>query len=46
MLSGRCAELGECGVPYLPLADALRDATTGPSADGSLLDALATPARS
>ena len=41
VLSGRCAELGD-SVPYLPLADALRDATTGPSADGALLDALAT----
>src|ERR1022692_4057135 len=39
VLSGRCAELGD-SVPYLPLADALRDATTGPSADGALLDAL------
>jgi predicted ATPase len=29
VLSGRCAELGD-SVPYLPLADALRDATTGP----------------
>jgi predicted ATPase len=28
-------------VPYLPLADALRDATTGPSAGGPVLDALA-----
>ena len=40
VLSGRCAELGDA-VPYLPLADALRDATTGPSAGGPLLDALA-----
>ncbi len=40
VLSGRCAELGDA-VPYLPLADALRDATTGPSASGDLLDALA-----
>jgi len=39
VLSGRCAELGDA-VPYLPLADALRDATTGPSA-GGVLDALA-----
>ena len=28
-------------MPYLPLADALRDATTGPSPGGVLLDALA-----
>src|SRR5713101_9016357 len=41
VLSGRCAELGD-SVPYLPLADALRDGTTGPSAAGPLLDALAT----
>jgi DNA-binding CsgD family transcriptional regulator/tetratricopeptide (TPR) repeat protein len=41
VLSGRCAELGD-SVPYLPLADALRDATTGPAADGALLGALAT----
>ena len=40
VLSGRCAELGDA-VPYLPLADALRDATTGPSPGGLLLDALA-----
>jgi DNA-binding CsgD family transcriptional regulator/tetratricopeptide (TPR) repeat protein/Mrp family chromosome partitioning ATPase len=40
VLSGRCAELGDA-VPYLPLADALRDATTGPSPRGLLLDALA-----
>jgi DNA-binding NarL/FixJ family response regulator len=40
VLSGRCAELGDA-VPYLPLADALRDATTGPSAGGPVLDALA-----
>jgi DNA-binding CsgD family transcriptional regulator len=40
VLSGRCAELGDA-VPYLPLADALRDATTGPSVGGVLLDALA-----
>ena len=40
MLSGRCAELGDA-VPYLPLADALSDATSGPSPDGALLDALA-----
>ena len=41
VLSGRCAELGD-SIPYLPLADALRDGTTGPSASGPLLDALAT----
>lgn len=40
VLSGRCAELGDA-VPYLPLADALRDATTGPAPRGLLLDALA-----
>ncbi len=40
VLSGRCAELGDA-IPYLPLADALRDATTGPSPGGVLLDALA-----
>jgi predicted ATPase/DNA-binding CsgD family transcriptional regulator len=39
-LAGRCAEIGDA-VPYLPLADALRDATTGPSPGGALLDALA-----
>src|SRR5579862_8861636 len=40
VLSGRCAELGD-SVPYLPLADALRDATNRPSPGGALLDALA-----
>jgi DNA-binding CsgD family transcriptional regulator len=40
VLSGRCAEIGDA-VPYLPLADALRDATTGPSPGGPVLDALA-----
>ena len=40
VLSGRCAELGDA-VPYLPLADALRNAATGPSASRPLLDALA-----
>src|SRR4029079_6310097 len=40
VLSGRCAELGDA-VPYLPLADALRNATTGPSASRPLHDALA-----
>jgi len=40
VLSGRCAELGDA-VPYLPLADALRDATSGSSPDDALLDALA-----
>jgi DNA-binding CsgD family transcriptional regulator len=42
VLSGRCAELGD-SIPYLPLADALRDGITGPAAAaGPLLDALAT----
>jgi len=41
VLSGRCAELGDA-VPYLPLADALRDAATGPFAGDVLLDALAS----
>ncbi|HYS33584.1 MAG TPA: AAA family ATPase [Streptosporangiaceae bacterium] len=41
VLSGRCAELGNA-VPYLPLADALRNAATRPSAGGVLLDALAS----
>jgi DNA-binding CsgD family transcriptional regulator len=40
VLSGRCAEIGDA-VPYLPLADALRDATTGPMRRGVVLDALA-----
>ena len=40
VLSGRCAELGD-SVPYLPLADALRNATTGPAATPGLLEALA-----
>ncbi len=40
VLSGRCAELADT-IPYLPLADALRDAATGPSPFGPLLDALA-----
>ena len=40
VLSGRCAELGD-SIPYLPLADALRDATTGPGPDQVLLDAIA-----
>lgn len=40
VLSGRCAELADT-IPYLPLADALRDAATGPSPVGPLLDALA-----
>src|ERR1039457_5046260 len=41
VLSGRCAELGD-SIPYLPLADALRDGTTSPAAAVPLLDALAT----
>ncbi len=40
VLSGRCAELGE-SIPYLPLADALRDATSGPDPDQSLQEAIA-----
>jgi DNA-binding CsgD family transcriptional regulator len=40
VLVGHCAELADT-VPYLPLADALRDATSGPSACGPLADALA-----
>jgi DNA-binding NarL/FixJ family response regulator/tetratricopeptide (TPR) repeat protein len=40
VLSGRCAELGD-SVPYLPLADALRNATTGPTAAPGLPEALA-----
>jgi len=40
VLSGRCAELGD-SIPYLPLADALRAATTGPGPDQALLDAIA-----
>ena len=40
VLSGRCAELAD-SVPYLPLADALRDAVSEPSAGGPLLDAMA-----
>ena len=40
VLSGRCAELAD-SIPYLPLADALRAAVTGPSAHGQLIDALA-----
>ena len=39
VLSGRCAQLGD-SVPYLPLADALRDAATGCPSD-RLRDALA-----
>jgi DNA-binding CsgD family transcriptional regulator/tetratricopeptide (TPR) repeat protein len=41
VLSGRCAELGD-SIPYLPLADALRNAMTDPSAAAPLLDALAS----
>ena len=40
VLSGRCAELGD-SIAYLPLADALRAATTGPSPDQAVLDAIA-----
>jgi DNA-binding CsgD family transcriptional regulator len=32
VLSGRCAELGDA-IPYLPLADALRDGAAGPAAE-------------
>jgi predicted ATPase len=39
VLSGRCAELGD-SVPYLPLADALRSATTGQPTP-ALVDAIA-----
>jgi DNA-binding CsgD family transcriptional regulator len=39
VLSGRCAELGD-SVPYLPLADALRNAATGHAAPG-LAEAIA-----
>ena len=39
VLTGRCAELADT-VPYLPLADALRDAAAGPLAGGPLKDAL------
>jgi DNA-binding CsgD family transcriptional regulator len=39
VLSGRCAELGD-SIPYLPLADALREGSTGPAA-GLLAEALA-----
>jgi len=44
VLSGRCAEVGD-SVPYLPLADALREATHAPSGSAAfapLLDALAS----
>ncbi len=43
VLSGRCAEVGD-SVPYLPLADALRDATRAQSGHTAapLLDALAS----
>ncbi|MGO9083196.1 MAG: helix-turn-helix transcriptional regulator [Streptosporangiaceae bacterium] len=40
VLSGRCAELGD-SVPYLPLADAIRGAVSGPGADARLLEAVA-----
>src|ERR1700749_3514857 len=40
VLSGHCAELGE-SVPYLPLADALRNATQAPDPSPQLLEALA-----
>jgi DNA-binding CsgD family transcriptional regulator len=40
VLSGHCAELGE-SVPYLPLADALRNAAQVPETAPRLLEALA-----
>src|SRR5260370_16223943 len=40
VLTGRCAELADT-VPYLPLADALRDPAAGPLAGGPLRHALA-----
>src|ERR1700759_3687038 len=40
VLSGHCAELGE-SVPYLPLADALRNAPQAPETSPRLLEALA-----
>jgi DNA-binding CsgD family transcriptional regulator len=39
VLIGQCAELGE-SIPYLPLADALRDATHDPATAPSLLEAV------
>jgi DNA-binding CsgD family transcriptional regulator len=41
VLTGRCAELADT-VPYLPLADALRDAVAGSAESGPLRDALAS----
>jgi DNA-binding CsgD family transcriptional regulator len=41
VLSGHCAELGE-SVPYLPLADALRNATQAAETAPRLMEALAT----
>jgi DNA-binding CsgD family transcriptional regulator len=41
VLTGRCAELADT-VPYLPLADALRDAAAGPLAGEPLREALAS----
>jgi DNA-binding CsgD family transcriptional regulator/tetratricopeptide (TPR) repeat protein len=40
VLSGRCAELADT-IPYLPLADALRDSATGMAPGSPLFDALA-----
>jgi DNA-binding CsgD family transcriptional regulator/tetratricopeptide (TPR) repeat protein len=40
VLSGRCAELGD-SIPYLPLADALRNATAAPGAGQALREAVA-----
>src|ERR1700759_1924054 len=41
VLSGHCAELGE-SVPYLPLADALRNAAQAPGTAPRLLEVLAS----
>jgi predicted ATPase len=41
VLSGHCAELGE-SVPYLPLADALRNAAQAPETVPRLMEALAS----
>jgi DNA-binding CsgD family transcriptional regulator len=41
VLSGHCAELGE-SVPYLPLADALRNAAQAPETAPRLMEALAS----
>ncbi len=41
VLSGRCADVGG-SVPYLPVADALRNATTGPAVPVAVARALST----